>query len=418
MTVLIVGGSGFLGAELLRRAGARGWGVAATFWSRPGDPAVAAWHQLDVRDAARVEAVLTAVAPHTVIDVSSGGADWAVTAEGSGGSRVHYDESCAPDPVTPYGPVRGREGRRRDRCGTSPLRPSRHPFLAGMLIEMVDEHPRAKEELPMSHPDTTPGVIDTSKPHPARVYDFYLGGKDNYPVDEELGRQMLALEPGVRDMAHSNRAFMRRVTRWAAGEGIRQFLDIGTGIPTEPNLHQVAQAVAPGARVVYCDNDPIVLAHAEALMSGTPEGATTYVQGDVLAPEKILEQAAEVIDFSRPVQLSLIALLHFVSDEQGAYEVVNRLKEALAPGSQLVIAQAGFKADDVRVDEADARYRAGRITLALRPREDIARFFDGFGFVEPGLVGPDDWRPGLGELPEKSLDTTVLPFWVGAARKG
>ncbi|MFJ4436798.1 SAM-dependent methyltransferase [Streptomyces sp. NPDC088923] len=268
-----------------------------------------------------------------------------------------------------------------------------------------------------SLPASAPAVIDTSTPHPARVYDFYLGGKDNYPADEELGRRMLALEPGVRDMARSNRAVMRRVTRWAAEEGMRQFLDIGTGIPTAPNLHQVAQEVAPEARVVYCDNDPIVLAHAEALMTGTPEGVTAYVQGDAREPGKILEEAAKILDFDRPVQLSLIALLHFISDEQGAHEIVATLRDALAPGSQLVVTQAGFKANDARVDEADERYRAGRITLALRPREEIARFFEGFTFVEPGLVGPDNWRPELGDLPDKLLDTATLPFWVGVARK-
>ncbi|GAA3306644.1 hypothetical protein GCM10020295_63400 [Streptomyces cinereospinus] len=131
--------------------------------------------------------------------------------------------------------------------------------------------------------------IDTSRPHPARMYDWYLGGKDNYPIDEELGRQMLALDPRVPVMARVNRAFMHRATRWLAGNGVRQFLDIGTGIPTEPNLHQIAQSVAPDARVVYCDNDPIVLAHAAALLRGTPEGVTEYLQADVREPAAIIE---------------------------------------------------------------------------------------------------------------------------------
>ncbi|MFC8876997.1 SAM-dependent methyltransferase, partial [Streptomyces ardesiacus] len=136
------------------------------------------------------------------------------------------------------------------------------------------------------HPTTE---IDTSKPHPARMYDWYLGGKDNYPVDEAMGRQMLALDPRVPVMARVNRAFMHRATRWLAGQGIRQFLDVGTGIPTEPNLHQVAQETVPDARVVYCDNDPIVLAHAAALLRGTPEGETEYLQADVRDPEAVLE---------------------------------------------------------------------------------------------------------------------------------
>ncbi|MEV0844516.1 SAM-dependent methyltransferase [Streptomyces sp. NPDC049954] len=263
---------------------------------------------------------------------------------------------------------------------------------------------------------TTSPVIDTSRPHPARMYDFWLGGKDNYPVDEELGRQVLAIEPSVRDVARANRAFMRRATRWAASHGMRQFLDIGTGIPTEPNLHQVAQAVAPEARVVYCDNDPIVLAHAEALMRGTPEGATAYVQADVREPRDILEQASEVLDFTRPVQLSLVALLHFVSDEQGAYELVGTLTDALAPGSQLVVTHAGYTPGDARLGEVDDQYRAGGITLALRTREEIARFFGDFEILEPGLVGADRWRPELDESPQTSLPDSVV-FYGGVARR-
>ncbi|MFJ8755143.1 SAM-dependent methyltransferase [Streptomyces sp. NPDC102441] len=262
----------------------------------------------------------------------------------------------------------------------------------------------------------TPHVIDSSKPHPARMYDFWLGGKDNYPVDEELGRRMLAIEPSVRDVAQSNRAFMRRVTSWAAGNGMRQFLDIGTGIPTEPNLHQVAQRVAPEARVVYCDNDPIVLAHAEALMQGTPEGATLYAKADFREADRILEQAAEILDLSQPVQLSLIALLHFVSDEQNAYELVGRLGDALAPGSQMVITHASYIPGDARLAEVDNQYKAGEITLALRSRDEVARFFGDFDVLEPGLVTPDQWRPELGELPERQLDPTV-PFYAGVARR-
>ncbi len=135
--------------------------------------------------------------------------------------------------------------------------------------------------------------IDTSKPHPARMYDWFLGGKDNYPVDEQMARQLLTLDARGRDMARVNRAFMHRATRWLAEHGVRQFLDIGTGIPTEPNLHQIAQQAAPEARVVYCDNDPIVLAHAAALLRSTPEGATEYIQADARRPETILAESRE-----------------------------------------------------------------------------------------------------------------------------
>lgn len=183
-------------------------------------------------------------------------------------------------------------------------------------------------------------VIDTSKPHPARMYDWYLGGKDNYPVDEEMGRQMLALDPRVPVMARVNRAFMHRATRWLAHHGVRQFLDIGTGIPTERNLHQVAQEIAPDARVVYCDNDPIVLAHAAALLRSTSAGVTEYLQADVREPDTIIEGAKRILDFDQPVALSLVALLHFVPDEDGAHALVDRLLSELPSGSYLMMTHA------------------------------------------------------------------------------
>lgn len=167
--------------------------------------------------------------------------------------------------------------------------------------------------------------------------DWFLGGKDNYPVDEAMARQLLALDSRGREMARVNRAFMHRATRWLSANGVRQFLDIGTGIPTEPNLHQIAQQAAPDSRVVYCDNDPIVLAHADALLRSTPAGATEYIEADARHPQTILERAGKVIDFSRPVALSLVALLHFVDDEDGAYEVLGRLMGELSSGSYLVV---------------------------------------------------------------------------------
>ncbi|NUV63523.1 SAM-dependent methyltransferase [Streptomyces sp. CAI-85] len=269
----------------------------------------------------------------------------------------------------------------------------------------------------MTGQDPTPVVeIDTSKPHPARMYDWYLGGKDNYPVDEALGRQMLALDPRVPVMARVNRAFMHRATRWLARNGVRQFLDVGTGIPTEPNLHQVAQEVAPDARIVYCDNDPIVLAHAAALLRSTPGGVTEYLQADVRDPVTIVEGARKILDFDRPVALSLIALLHFVSDEDGAHELVGRLLAELPSGSYLMMTHATADFTPEESAAATAKLKGAGITLALRSREEFARFFDGLDLVEPGVAVVPDWHPELGE-PVPGQEDGVIPGYGAVARK-
>ncbi|MEU6769949.1 SAM-dependent methyltransferase [Streptomyces sp. NPDC046759] len=234
--------------------------------------------------------------------------------------------------------------------------------------------------------------IDTTRPHPARVYDWFLGGKDNYPVDEQLGRSITAIDQGAARAARANRAFMHRATRALTEEGIHQFLDIGTGIPTEPNLHQIDQSATPGARVVYVDNDPIVLAHAGALLRGTPEGVTEYVQADARDPRAILEQAAHVLDFGRPVALSLIALLHFVADEDGAHELVSTLVDALAPGSFLVLSTMTGDFEPENVEKGIAAYAADGVTLVARSRDEVAAFFRGLHLLEPGVVPVDTWR--------------------------
>lgn len=261
-----------------------------------------------------------------------------------------------------------------------------------------------------------PVRIDTSKPHPARMYDWYLGGKDNYPVDEAMGRQMLALDPRVPVMARVNRSFMQRATRWLAQQGIRQFLDIGTGIPTEPNLHQVAQEIVPAARVVYCDNDPIVLAHAAALLRGTDEGVTEYLQADVREPDVILEGARKILDFTEPVALSLVALLHFVPDEDGAHQLVERLLADLPAGSHLVVthATADFSLDESKA--ATEKLKASGVTLALRSQEEFTRFFDGLDLVDPGVQAPHRWHPELGE-PVPGQDDGIIPGYAAVGRK-
>ncbi|MGW4020018.1 SAM-dependent methyltransferase [Streptomyces sp. NPDC005009] len=271
----------------------------------------------------------------------------------------------------------------------------------------------------MTGTGTEPAVarIDTSRPHPARVYDWFLGGKDNYPVDEELGRQIMSVDGTARHIARTNRWFMQRVTRWLAGEaGVRQYLDIGTGIPTEPNLHQVAQGIAPESRVVYTDNDPIVLKHAEALLRSTPEGVTDYVQADVREPGRILEQAREKLDFERPVALSLVALTHFLGDEDDPYGLVARLVEALPSGSHLVLSQLTADFDPEAVGRGVEMYKAGGVTLAPRSRAEIARFFEGLEPVDPGLVQLTDWHPELA-VGENTDENAVISLYGAVARK-
>ncbi|MFJ3670004.1 SAM-dependent methyltransferase [Streptomyces sp. NPDC090106] len=239
--------------------------------------------------------------------------------------------------------------------------------------------------------------IDTTKPHPARVYDWYLGGKDNYPVDEELGRRIAGLNGDAPRAARANRWFMHRATRLLVGQGISQFLDIGTGIPTEPNLHQIAQQVTPDARVVYVDNDPIVLAHAGALLRGTDDGVTEYVQADARDPRQILDRAGAILDLDRPVALSLIALMHFIADEDGAHEVVDTLVGALAPGSRLVLSAMTADFEPEEVEQGITAYKASGVTLVARDKDRFGRFFQGLDLVEPGIVSVRDWRPELAD---------------------
>ncbi|MGW4275368.1 SAM-dependent methyltransferase [Streptomyces seoulensis] len=237
-------------------------------------------------------------------------------------------------------------------------------------------------------PDLPFPRIDTSKAHPARVYDWLLGGKDNYPVDEAVGR---ALPAEAHDAARQNRAFMNRAAAWLAAQGLDQFLDIGTGIPTEPNLHQIVQRAVPAARIVYTDNDPIVLRHAEALLISHPEGTTDYIQADVRRPDEILEHAREILDFKRPVVLSLIALMHFVPDDQDAHGIVRGLVDALPSGSYLVLSHAASDLFPELAEQVTAEYAKGGIRLGFRTRPEVARFFDGLDLVEPGLVTATEW---------------------------
>jgi trans-aconitate methyltransferase len=242
--------------------------------------------------------------------------------------------------------------------------------------------------------------IDTTTAHAARVYDYWLGGGANFAVDRQAAEQAIAAMPMIVDAARANRAFLGRAVRYLAGEaGIRQFLDLGTGIPTQDNVHQVAQRVVPQARIVYVDNDPIVLAHAHELVTSAPEGAAAYLYADMRDPEKILAGAAKTLEFSKPAALMLLAALQLVSESDNPYGLVARLVDALAPGSYLAISHpAGdVLAESGGKEAADALNRALRTGLHLRTREQVLRFFDGLDLVEPGLVQVHQWRPGAPE---------------------
>jgi hypothetical protein len=245
------------------------------------------------------------------------------------------------------------------------------------------------------------------------MYDYYLGGKDSYPVDEEAAERVISFLPAIRVAARTNRSFMNRAARLLAERGVRQFLDIGTGIPTEPNLHQVVQAVDPRSRVVYVDNDPIVLRHAEALLRSTPEGGTKYIEADVREPEKIIQGAKEILDFEEPIALSLVALLHFVSDEYKPYDLVNELVAPLPSGSFLMLSHVTGDFDVASWDKAVDIYRKSGIPAQVRSREEFARFFTGLDLIDPGVQVVTNWHPE----PDQEFADEQVPLYVGVARK-
>jgi hypothetical protein len=264
-----------------------------------------------------------------------------------------------------------------------------------------------------------PGLagLDTSVAHPARVYDYWLGGKDNYAADREAAEAAIADNPFIVPGVRTNREFLGRAVRHLAGEaGIRQFLDVGTGIPTADNTHEVAQAAAPEARIVYVDNDPIVLVHARELLTSTPEGATDYIEADVRDPGRVLEQAAATLDFGQPVAVMLLAILQFISDAEDPCALVGALLDAVVPGSYLVISHP---ASDVY---AQAMANMAR-SLNKRQREpdhvrfrsqaEVSRFFDGLDLAEPGVVQPHRWRPGPGSF----VPAHDISAWCGVARR-
>ncbi|MEU9171699.1 SAM-dependent methyltransferase [Streptomyces sp. NPDC048420] len=239
--------------------------------------------------------------------------------------------------------------------------------------------------------------IDTSVPHSARIWNYWLGGKDNYPVDEAAGDAYTDVFPGIVTIARGSRAFLRHTITYLVSEaGIRQFLDVGTGLPTAQNTHEVAQQIAPESRIVYVDNDPMVLTHARALLYSTPEGATAYIDADATDPDRILAAAAETLDFERPVGLILSNILGHVADHDQARSIVTRLMSALPSGSHLCVNDGSLGIDPVFEQAQDAYNKSGAVPYNLRTVDEITRYFDGLDLVEPGVVSVTQWRPEPG----------------------
>jgi S-adenosyl methyltransferase len=240
-----------------------------------------------------------------------------------------------------------------------------------------------------------PPGIDTTVPHSARFWDYLLGGKDNYPVDRAVGEQVLRIDPDLHDAARADRGFLVRAVRYLVAEqGIRQLLDIGTGLPTVNNTHEVAQATAPECRIVYVDNDPLVLVHARALLTSTPKGVTAYLDADVRDPDRILREAAHTLDFHQSIALMLLGIINYIVDDAEAHAVVKRLLDALPSGSYLAISHPTAEIHGEAVDASMRHWNEnGGTPIRHRTREEVLSFFDGLELLEPGVVSCSLWRP-------------------------
>lgn len=260
-----------------------------------------------------------------------------------------------------------------------------------------------------------PQHMDMDVANPARVYDYWLGGKDNYEADRAVGDAMIRAIPSLREMARANRSFLGRAVRYLVAEaGVRQFLDIGTGIPAAANVHEVAQEIAPECRVLYVDHDPIVLAHARALMTSAPQGRTEFLLADYREPAAILDapELADVLDMRRPVALMLVGILMYFHDHEGVYECAATLVDALPSGSYLAITHPTADFDAQALDRAVSAATHAGITLVPRTKAEVERFFDGLDLVEPGVVPVLAWRPD-----EPLEDPDAAWYWAGVARK-
>lgn len=257
--------------------------------------------------------------------------------------------------------------------------------------------------------------IDTSTPHAARMWNYWLGGKDYYDVDRVAGDQFSAAFPDIVHIARLSRHLIARIVRYMVNEaGVRQFLDVGTGLPTVDNTHEVAQRADPTCRVVYVDNDPLVLTHARALLVGTPEGATDYIEADLREPETIIAAAAKTLDLTQPVTLMLMGIVGFISDEDDAHGIVARLMDALPSGSYLALWDGVNVVTGDSLDQAQDDYNeTDAVPYALRTREQFTAFFEGLELVEPGIVSVPLWRPD----PDPLADLKEVDALVGVARK-
>jgi trans-aconitate methyltransferase len=265
-------------------------------------------------------------------------------------------------------------------------------------------------------PDWVPPGVDTKRANVARVYDYLLGGSHNFLADQDVGRAIVAVEPNARAGAQANRAFLGRAVRFLAAAGIRQFLDIGSGIPTQGNVHEVAQQAAPDARVVYADVDPVAVAHSKAMLAGRQNA--TIIQADLRQPEKIMtgQAVGPLIDLGQPVGLLLVMVLHFIADHEDPWRIVAQLRDALAPGSYLAVCHATDDGRPTVAQAAEKVYnRSVSTDIHMRSRAEILRFFDGFDLVDPGLVYIPQWRPDSpDDVPD---DPGKFWCWVGVGRK-
>ena len=266
----------------------------------------------------------------------------------------------------------------------------------------------------LSTPGSTPPKIDTSVPHSARVWNYWLGGKDHYPVDRMVGDQVMEMFPDITRLARADRTFLGRAVGYLAGEaGIRQFLDIGTGLPTANNTHQVAQEIAPESRIVYVDNDPLVLVHARALLTSTPEGACDYIDADLRDTGKILNQAARTLDFTRPVALMMLGIVGQVPDSDQPGSIIKQLMTPMPSGSYLALSDGVTTSETFT--EAVRHYNENSAnTYHLRSPEQITAFFDGLELVEPGVVELTRWRADATRFPDAGDE---VPGMCGVARK-